>query len=198
MALFLFLFLAVLLPIGLNLAAAVLALMSLTMMVMGSICIVMSLSKGVPFFLKPASFCFILSGGIRVTSHDWSLARQWLFGLYDELLEDVPMLSSTASRKHRIKWFYFNLCQPSITSLHLRRHPGPSLHPDIPPVSVGPSVQWPLHTCTPWAILVCGVCWLFGSYPHFWRSPFHHPLASFQPLAEMLAAQEQCHLALST
>ncbi|XP_053182563.1 voltage-dependent calcium channel gamma-6 subunit [Scomber japonicus] len=47
---------------SLNLAAAVLALMSLTMMVMGSICIVMSLSKGVPFFLKPASFCFILSG----------------------------------------------------------------------------------------------------------------------------------------
>ncbi|CAK6966148.1 voltage-dependent calcium channel gamma-6 subunit [Scomber scombrus] len=47
---------------SLNLAAAVLALMSLTMMVMGSICIVMSLSKGVPFFVKPASFCFILSG----------------------------------------------------------------------------------------------------------------------------------------
>ncbi|KAM7383344.1 hypothetical protein PAMP_003006 [Pampus punctatissimus] len=47
---------------NLNLAAAVLALMSLTMMVMGSICIIMSLSKGVPFFLKPASFCFILSG----------------------------------------------------------------------------------------------------------------------------------------
>lgn len=38
------------------------------MMVMGSICIAMSLSKGVPFFLKPAAFCFILSGGIRVTS----------------------------------------------------------------------------------------------------------------------------------
>lgn len=46
----------------LNLAAAVLALLSLAMMVMGSICIGMSLSKGVPFFLKPASFCFILSG----------------------------------------------------------------------------------------------------------------------------------------
>uniref|UniRef100_A0A3P9NTF2 Calcium voltage-gated channel auxiliary subunit gamma 6 n=1 Tax=Poecilia reticulata TaxID=8081 RepID=A0A3P9NTF2_POERE len=45
----------------LNLAAAILALLSLTMMVMGSICIAMSLNKGVPFFLKPASFCFILS-----------------------------------------------------------------------------------------------------------------------------------------
>uniref|UniRef100_A0A3Q3FNS0 Calcium channel, voltage-dependent, gamma subunit 6b n=1 Tax=Labrus bergylta TaxID=56723 RepID=A0A3Q3FNS0_9LABR len=47
---------------ALNLAAAILALLSLTMMAMGSICIAMSLSKGVPFFLKPASFCFILSG----------------------------------------------------------------------------------------------------------------------------------------
>ncbi|KAM4600537.1 voltage-dependent calcium channel gamma-6 subunit [Polymixia lowei] len=47
---------------NLNLAAAILALLSLTMMVMGSICITMSLSKGVQFFLKPASFCFILSG----------------------------------------------------------------------------------------------------------------------------------------
>ncbi|CAB1448896.1 unnamed protein product [Pleuronectes platessa] len=47
---------------NLNLAAAILALLSLTMMVTGSICIGMSLSKGVPFFLKPAAFCFILSG----------------------------------------------------------------------------------------------------------------------------------------
>ncbi|XP_064166567.1 voltage-dependent calcium channel gamma-6 subunit isoform X1 [Anguilla rostrata] len=47
---------------NLNIAAAVLALLSLCMMVTGSICISMSLSKGVPFFLKPASFCFILSG----------------------------------------------------------------------------------------------------------------------------------------
>uniref|UniRef100_A0A3B5BAI4 Calcium voltage-gated channel auxiliary subunit gamma 6 n=1 Tax=Stegastes partitus TaxID=144197 RepID=A0A3B5BAI4_9TELE len=46
---------------GLNLAAAILALLSLTMMVMGSLCIAMALSKGVAFFLKPASFCFILS-----------------------------------------------------------------------------------------------------------------------------------------
>ncbi|XP_060938021.1 voltage-dependent calcium channel gamma-6 subunit [Limanda limanda] len=47
---------------NLNLAAAILALLSLTMMVTGSICIGMSLSKGVPFFLKPAAFSFILSG----------------------------------------------------------------------------------------------------------------------------------------
>ncbi|KAF7666842.1 hypothetical protein LDENG_00089430 [Lucifuga dentata] len=47
---------------NMNLAAAVLALLSLTMMVMGSICIIMSLSKGVHFFLKPASFCFVLAG----------------------------------------------------------------------------------------------------------------------------------------
>ncbi|XP_028986206.1 voltage-dependent calcium channel gamma-6 subunit [Betta splendens] len=53
---------------NLNLAAAVLALLSLTMMAMGSICIAMSLSKGVPFFLKPAAFCFILSGVLVLIS----------------------------------------------------------------------------------------------------------------------------------
>ncbi|XP_005798923.1 voltage-dependent calcium channel gamma-6 subunit [Xiphophorus maculatus] len=53
---------------NLNLAAAILALLSLTMMVMGSICIAMSLNKGVPFFLKPASFCFILSGVLVLLS----------------------------------------------------------------------------------------------------------------------------------
>ncbi|XP_018538158.1 voltage-dependent calcium channel gamma-6 subunit [Lates calcarifer] len=53
---------------NLNLAAAILALLSLTMMVMGSICIAMSLSKGVQFFLKPASFCFILSGVLVLLS----------------------------------------------------------------------------------------------------------------------------------
>ncbi|KAG7269340.1 hypothetical protein CRUP_006698, partial [Coryphaenoides rupestris] len=47
---------------SLNLVAAILALLSLAMMAMGSICIIMSLSKGVQFFLKPASFCFVLSG----------------------------------------------------------------------------------------------------------------------------------------
>ncbi|XP_022612494.1 voltage-dependent calcium channel gamma-6 subunit-like isoform X3 [Seriola dumerili] len=56
------------LPGDLNLAAAIMALLSLTMMVMGSICIAMSLSKGVQFFLKPASFCFILSGVLVLLS----------------------------------------------------------------------------------------------------------------------------------
>uniref|UniRef100_A0A3Q3WU45 Uncharacterized protein n=1 Tax=Mola mola TaxID=94237 RepID=A0A3Q3WU45_MOLML len=53
---------------NLNLAAAILALLSLTMMVMGSICIGMSLNNGVLFFLKPASFCFILSGVLVLLS----------------------------------------------------------------------------------------------------------------------------------
>ncbi|XP_057689152.1 voltage-dependent calcium channel gamma-6 subunit [Corythoichthys intestinalis] len=53
---------------NLNLAAAVLALLSLTMMVTGSICIIMTLSKGVSFFLKPASFCFIFSGVLVLIS----------------------------------------------------------------------------------------------------------------------------------
>ncbi|XP_030249511.1 voltage-dependent calcium channel gamma-6 subunit [Sparus aurata] len=53
---------------NLNIASAVLALLSLSMMVMGSICIAMALSKGEQFFLKPASFCFILSGVLVLLS----------------------------------------------------------------------------------------------------------------------------------
>lgn len=47
---------------NLNVAAAMLSVFSLFLMVMGSVCITMALSKGVQFFLKPASFCFVLSG----------------------------------------------------------------------------------------------------------------------------------------
>ncbi|XP_042290642.1 voltage-dependent calcium channel gamma-6 subunit-like isoform X2 [Thunnus albacares] len=47
---------------NLNIATATLALVSLFLMVMGAICITMSLSKEILFFLKPASVCFILSG----------------------------------------------------------------------------------------------------------------------------------------
>ncbi|XP_075867314.1 voltage-dependent calcium channel gamma-6 subunit-like [Nelusetta ayraudi] len=47
---------------NLNVAAAMLALFSLFLMVMGAICITMSLSKEILFFLKPAAVCFILSG----------------------------------------------------------------------------------------------------------------------------------------
>ncbi|XP_065804201.1 voltage-dependent calcium channel gamma-6 subunit-like [Labrus bergylta] len=47
---------------SLNVAAAMLALFSLFLMVMGSICITMALSKEILFFLKPGSVCFILSG----------------------------------------------------------------------------------------------------------------------------------------
>lgn len=46
----------------LNVAAAMLSLFSLFLMAMGAICIIMSLSKDILFFLKPASVCFILSG----------------------------------------------------------------------------------------------------------------------------------------
>ncbi|KAJ3598215.1 hypothetical protein NHX12_001726 [Muraenolepis orangiensis] len=52
----------------LNLAAAILALLSMAMMAMGSICIIMALSKGVQFFLKPACFCFVLSGVLVLIS----------------------------------------------------------------------------------------------------------------------------------
>ncbi|KAJ8389443.1 hypothetical protein AAFF_G00119810 [Aldrovandia affinis] len=47
---------------SLNMAAAGLALFSLFMMVTAVVCIIMALSKGEKFFLKPASFCFAFSG----------------------------------------------------------------------------------------------------------------------------------------
>ncbi|MCJ8728798.1 hypothetical protein PDJAM_G00008730 [Pangasius djambal] len=47
---------------NLSLASAMLALFSLFLMVMGSVCIIMSLTKNVPFLLKPASVCFLISG----------------------------------------------------------------------------------------------------------------------------------------
>ncbi|KAM4631449.1 voltage-dependent calcium channel gamma-6 subunit-like [Polymixia lowei] len=53
---------------NLNVAAAMLALFSLFLMVMGAVCITMSLSKEILFFLKPASFCFILSGVLVLLS----------------------------------------------------------------------------------------------------------------------------------
>ncbi|XP_053718851.1 voltage-dependent calcium channel gamma-6 subunit-like isoform X1 [Synchiropus splendidus] len=53
---------------NLNVASAMLALFSLFLMVMGAICITMSLSKEVLFFLKPASVCFILSGVLVLLS----------------------------------------------------------------------------------------------------------------------------------
>jgi len=48
----------------LTVASAVLAIISLFLMVMGAMCIIMAVGKGVQFFLKPASACFILSGNI--------------------------------------------------------------------------------------------------------------------------------------
>ncbi|CAI5691725.1 calcium channel, voltage-dependent, gamma subunit 6a [Oreochromis niloticus] len=53
---------------NLNVAAAMLALFSLFLMVMGAICITMALSKEILFFLKPASVCFILSGVLVLLS----------------------------------------------------------------------------------------------------------------------------------
>ncbi|KAK9397495.1 voltage-dependent calcium channel gamma-6 subunit-like [Crotalus adamanteus] len=46
----------------LSITAAVVSLLSITLMAMGSLCITMALSKGVEFLLKPASCFFIISG----------------------------------------------------------------------------------------------------------------------------------------
>ncbi|TRZ01209.1 hypothetical protein DNTS_028710 [Danionella cerebrum] len=53
---------------NLHIAGAMLALLSLFLMVMGSVCITMSLSKSVPFFLKPATICFVCSGVLVLLS----------------------------------------------------------------------------------------------------------------------------------
>ncbi|KAL2079988.1 hypothetical protein ACEWY4_023781 [Coilia grayii] len=47
---------------SLSVAAGLLAICSLFLMVMGAVCISMAISKRVPFFVKPASVCFTLSG----------------------------------------------------------------------------------------------------------------------------------------
>uniref|UniRef100_H2M7G5 Calcium channel, voltage-dependent, gamma subunit 6b n=1 Tax=Oryzias latipes TaxID=8090 RepID=H2M7G5_ORYLA len=82
---------------NLNLAAAILALLSLTMMVMGSICIVMSLSKGVAFFLKPASFCFISSVLIFHQSVLALLASDHSIPLHHELSWSVACVGSAGT-----------------------------------------------------------------------------------------------------
>ncbi|XP_033026455.1 voltage-dependent calcium channel gamma-6 subunit [Lacerta agilis] len=46
----------------LNITAAIVSLVSITLMAMGSLCITVALSKGVEFLLKPASCFFIISG----------------------------------------------------------------------------------------------------------------------------------------
>ncbi|KAI4901910.1 hypothetical protein NFI96_006480 [Prochilodus magdalenae] len=45
-----------------------LAVFGLFLMVMGSVCITMSLTKGVPFLLKPAAVCFLVSGVLILVS----------------------------------------------------------------------------------------------------------------------------------
>ncbi|XP_038238095.1 voltage-dependent calcium channel gamma-6 subunit [Dermochelys coriacea] len=52
----------------LNITAAVISLLSITLMVMGSLCITMALSKGVEFLLKPASCFFMISGVLVLLS----------------------------------------------------------------------------------------------------------------------------------
>lgn len=73
---------------------------------------------------------------------------------------------------------------------------GALLCPDIPPVGAGAAVQRPLRPPPPRAVLVRGLRGLSRSHSDPRRVPLHHPLPSFQPLAEMLATQKQRHLAL--
>ncbi|XP_028929860.1 voltage-dependent calcium channel gamma-6 subunit isoform X1 [Ornithorhynchus anatinus] len=52
----------------LNLAAAVLAVLGLGVMTLGCLCVIMVLSKGAEFLLKPAAICFSLAGVLLLVS----------------------------------------------------------------------------------------------------------------------------------
>ncbi|XP_026084439.1 voltage-dependent calcium channel gamma-6 subunit-like isoform X1 [Carassius auratus] len=89
---------------GLHIAGAMLALFSLFLMIMGSVCITMSLSKSVPFFLKPATICFIFSGILVFLSiivfHQSVLAllaSDHSFPLHHELSWSVACLGSAGA-----------------------------------------------------------------------------------------------------
>ncbi|XP_026567847.1 voltage-dependent calcium channel gamma-6 subunit isoform X1 [Pseudonaja textilis] len=63
----------------LNITAAVVSLLSIILMAMGSLCITMALSKGVEFLLKPASCFFIISGlMVLVTLEIFRQSVRWL------------------------------------------------------------------------------------------------------------------------
>ncbi|XP_076989664.1 voltage-dependent calcium channel gamma-6 subunit [Tamandua tetradactyla] len=51
-----------------NLAAAVLAVLSLTVMALGCLCVIMVLSKGAEFLLRVGAICFVLSGLLLLAS----------------------------------------------------------------------------------------------------------------------------------
>lgn len=149
--------------VDLNLTAAVLALLSLTMMAMGSICIAMSLSKGVPFFLKPASFCFILSGATGTC--------------------------------HRAVHAETGGIMLTVCNLFTLRCPGPSLLAGLPPVCDCSALQRPPGAAAPWTVLVCGLRGLCGGHLGGRGGSLCLARTSFQSLGEVLAAQEQRHLA---
>lgn len=75
-------------------------------MVMGSICIAMSLSKGVPFFLKPASFCFILSGE---TSFSYFFPH-----IFSQCLSSHQLFSPSVQVywSFSLSWYFTSPCWP--------------------------------------------------------------------------------------
>lgn len=103
-------------PADLNVATAMAAMFSLFLMLMGAVCITMSLSKEILFFLKPASVCFILSGegrqarpaGARMLMASWC-PPPGLLVLLSLLLFHQSVLALLASEptvplSHRLSW----------------------------------------------------------------------------------------------
>lgn len=173
------------------------------MMVMGSICIAMSLSKGVPFFLKPASFCFILSGEIQLPCVVWKLQLGFpKWNWEHKHLNNSPICVNhiktlqnakiVAFKMWWLKWYNdfwrwkflfissWNVNYSRFIALFiLCRFSGSPVGVGFPSVCAGFAVQRPLRTSSPWVVLVCGVCRLSWSHPHFRRCPFLNPCSSF-------------------
>ncbi|XP_041095279.1 voltage-dependent calcium channel gamma-6 subunit-like [Polyodon spathula] len=78
----------------LSIAAAVLCLLSITLMILASMCITMALSKGVEFLLKPASFFFILAGVLVLISLE--VFRQSVYALLSS--------DHTVPLHHKFSW----------------------------------------------------------------------------------------------
>lgn len=99
----------------LNVAAAMLALFSLFLMVMGAICITMSLSKEILFFLKPAAVCFILSGESiqNIASSQHVIAWVWRFSWCQHFTFSSIILNTKKwIRTHTLftDFFFFLFC----------------------------------------------------------------------------------------
>lgn len=122
-----------------------LAMFSLFLMVMGAICITMSLSKEILFFLKPASICFILSGQSRLLQPARTLGVR--------VMLNAALFPLQGSWCCWLWWSSTSPCWPCLPAT--TRCPSPTTSP-------GP--------CPAWAVRERFLLWV-GSSSCCWRCP---------------------------